>query len=351
MRERRNSLAPDRKNRGENSQQSHEIARRLADQWGLEYREAHTLSIDPSAIGIIDPTEARGLGALPLKLGPDGPIFAVAEPSEERFSGVRAAVGENALFVVVAPETLEALMNSKVFNSVSARIRHDEAPVELLSWSRAEPPVSRVEVPEQKSSPGEAAPAETASREQAPATSAIPASGPAVPPAHVTAVPEVEPAHADKPRADQVLASVASLQLTPAERGADQALESFDGIFAQLMEGTANLRAQVAELRTALEASQRELEASKRELEASQRELREAKEQLATAHRINEDHESSVKGLRDELALSRSVADATKSRLRDAIRALEDPGLDDALAPIAAEAEKGRTLLGKRRSS
>ena len=53
---------------------------------------------------------------LPLEVGPDGPVFAVAEPSEERFAEVREIAGDNATFVLVARETLDALLNSKVFS-------------------------------------------------------------------------------------------------------------------------------------------------------------------------------------------------------------------------------------------
>ena len=70
--------------------------RHLAERWGLPYREPHTLSIDPSALEIIDREESKRLRVLPLELGTDGPVFAVAEPSEERFAAVRELAGDNA---------------------------------------------------------------------------------------------------------------------------------------------------------------------------------------------------------------------------------------------------------------
>ncbi len=91
-------------------------ARTLAERWGLQYREAHTLSIDPTALEIVDRDESRRLRVLPLEVGPDGPVFAVSEPSEERFAEVREIAGDNATFVLVERETLDALLNSKVFS-------------------------------------------------------------------------------------------------------------------------------------------------------------------------------------------------------------------------------------------
>jgi hypothetical protein len=95
----------------------------VAERWGLEYREAHTLSIDPTALEILDREASRRLGVLPLEFGPDGPVFAVAEPSEERFAAVRDLAGDNATFVVVASETLDALLNSKVFSAPNTQRR------------------------------------------------------------------------------------------------------------------------------------------------------------------------------------------------------------------------------------
>src|SRR3954469_23833279 len=91
-------------------------AKYLADRWGFPYREAHTLSIDPSALEIIEREESKRLRVLPLEHGPDGPVFAVAEPSEERFAAVRDVAGDNAPFVIVGKDTLDALLNSKVFS-------------------------------------------------------------------------------------------------------------------------------------------------------------------------------------------------------------------------------------------
>ena len=86
-----------------------EASRFLAEQWGLEFREAHTLSIDPAALKVIDAAQARRLGAFPLALEGGHPVFAIAEPTNERLESVRSASVAEASFVIVCASTLDAL--------------------------------------------------------------------------------------------------------------------------------------------------------------------------------------------------------------------------------------------------
>ncbi len=139
--------------------------RHLAERWDLPYREAHTLSIDPAALEIIDREESRRLRVLPVEFGPDGPIFAVAEPSEERFAAVRELAGDNASFVVVARETLDALLNSKVFSVPTAPRRPSlfrRPPVGAAPSPDAPPPVPA------EAGPTDEQPAEAVLRRPAP---------------------------------------------------------------------------------------------------------------------------------------------------------------------------------------
>ena len=85
----------------------------VADRWGLRYLEADDLSIDPTAFETVNRDESRRLGVLQLEIGPDGPVFAVVKPSEERFAAVRALAGDNAAFVVVSQATLDAALKGK----------------------------------------------------------------------------------------------------------------------------------------------------------------------------------------------------------------------------------------------
>jgi hypothetical protein len=90
-------------------------AKALAERWGLRYLEASELSTDRTAFEIVTRDESRRLGVLQLEAGAEGPVFAVVEPSEEKFVAVRALAGENASFVVVSRQTLDAGMKGKAF--------------------------------------------------------------------------------------------------------------------------------------------------------------------------------------------------------------------------------------------
>ena len=341
--------------------QEEEAARFLALRWELEYREAHTLSLDPNALGIIDPAEARRLEALPLQIGVDGPVFVVAEPSVERFAAVRALVGESASFVVVAQPTLEALMNSKVFNPgtkkprlLDRRHRSDPEPAEA-----AAPPARIVEP-----APPEPAPPEASAPEAVTTAPTEVRVAPEPPPREpvgarpVEAAPEpvqtpadrtdeledrpeparpaaAPPGPASPPRAapagDARVAPAGDAQAPPRRdddtpkpmlvsvgTSADEPTELLDNLLTQIAASTGNLTAHVKELNEALQATQRE--------------LREAKEQLAEAQIESERHRGMIETLRDDLAKSRALTDATTSRLRDVVRALEAPTLGEALS-------------------
>ena len=277
--------------------------RHLAERWDLSYREAHTLSIDPAALEIIDREESRRLRVLPVEFGPDGPIFAVAEPSEERFAAVRELAGDNASFVVVARETLDALLNSKVFSVPTAPRRP--------SLFRR-PPVGAAPSPD--APPAEAGPTD----EQPAEESSAPA--PEAAEQHDEQPPPSEPArhHEEERHVDESEAA-------PVEHHAGST-EALDSLLTQIATGTGNLRAQVDQLNASLETAQGQ--------------LREANEQLAETSRVAEAHEEVVAGLkaqhdqtvaglrgeieqlRAELAKSTSLNEAMTGRLEEVARAL-----------------------------
>ena len=229
-------------------------AKYLADRWGFPYREAHTLSIDPTVLEILDREESKRLRVLPLEVGPDGPVFAVAEPSEERFAAVRDIAGDNASFVIVAKDTLDALLNSKVF-SVSGkpaggpfrvgratRLRERGGPFDELRQQEtdARRPSRRNEAPRD-------GPTTTRRRDEHSSYDGTRSA--------------TEPAHGQR--------------RTARPRRSTHLLN-------QIAAGTGNLRAQVDQLTASLETTQRE--------------LREANEQLAEATRGNEGHDELVNG-------------------------------------------------------
>jgi hypothetical protein len=258
-----------------------DAGRFLAQRWGLEYREAHTLSIDPNALAIMGAAESRRLGALPLQLSADGPVLAVAEPTEERIAAVRAVAGDNATFVVVAQETLDALLNSKVFSVEPNGSRPNDSPLPVASPASAD------------------------------------AAGEDV------AVAETQP---EPPSDTETTRDASEVEATSNGDGT----QVLDTLLEQIAAGTGNLRSQVIHLTESLDANQRE--------------LREAKEQLAEANRASEGHNelveslrSEIEGLKDDLARSRSQADATTARLRELVRTVQALTLEEEDASTLGE--------------
>ncbi len=357
-------------------------AKLVAERWGLAYREAHTLSIDPAALEILDRDESRRLRVLPLELGPDGPVFAVAEPSEERFSAVRELAGDNVTFVVVAQETLDALLNSKVFsvpasprrpslfrrNDFSSRFEDGEtghgleglAPVEPLECESSDGGSEHGSSDHGSSEDGssEHGSSELGSfvhghvEEDEPtleASSSYPEQGEtenAVESHHDQHAdlvddaveteeggdehgesgpgePELsteEPAEADGGRESEPAAWEHDERDPWAPAVAEAAGEgtAFDDLLTKIQSGAGSLRAQVEHLTASLEATQRE--------------LREANEQLAEANRTSEGHDQEVDDLRGELeTLREELAAATArnasmtARLEEVARALMQP--------------------------
>ncbi len=90
-------------------------ARALAEQWKVEYLEAAAITVDPRAIPLLAPADARRLRAVPLALRGSGGLLAVAAPSEERFAAVRERTGPATQFAVVSEQTLDALLVSRLF--------------------------------------------------------------------------------------------------------------------------------------------------------------------------------------------------------------------------------------------
>jgi hypothetical protein len=258
------------------------VARRLAEQWQLEYREPHTVSIDPRALSLLEGADCRRLRAVPLTAGADGALVAVARPDEERFAAVRALTGEQTRFVVIGERTLDALLGSRIFG---------ERPPESLSpWAGAKAAAIPAVVP-------------TPVLEQA--------SGPP------TIVPFTEP-----PKLDQ--AAVVGAVVAALERRAPQSA-------APVTEhGTAAPAVPVEELVSQMDAAAQAwsslravFDGTAPELEAARRSLREAKEQLSVSHAEIDQHQRRIRALETELAESRSLLSEARLRLQETAEALD----------------------------
>ena len=284
-------------NRGSRSQED-EAARFLAQQWELEYRETHALSLDPSALGILGATEARRLEALPLEVIGDRAIVAVAEPTVERLAAVRAAAGENASFVVVSRSALEALLSSKVFNPGTPEREQDdeaedddrvatevalEAPSAVAADEIEAPPNETTTAPPElpTSRPEPEYPDDR--RDDAESRASLPA--------------PVEPQAPIRP----VLVAVGS--------GAAADSDRLDTLLRQISATSSTLALQVGELSSALEESHSELQG--------------AREQLERARVENAQSRAAIDALGEELAASRAMSHATTARLRELVSALE----------------------------
>lgn len=274
-------------------------AKYLADRWGFPYREAHTLSIDPAVLEILDREESKRLRVLPLEHGPDGPVFAVAEPSEERFAAVRDIAGGNASFVIVAKDTLDALLNSKVF-SVSGGGRR-------ASLFRTEP----------NGTPPNGYPAIDEHRQEE-AHADVHAAEHEYRPEEHAELEQYESAPLEHEHHEHHPYNGDASVMSATETNGNGSTEALDQLLNQIAAGTGTLRAQVDTLTESLEAAQRE--------------LREANEQLAEATRANEGHEELVAGLRAEveslraeLERSNALNQSMTARLEDVVRALTSP--------------------------
>jgi hypothetical protein len=277
-----------------------EASRFLAEQWGLEFREAHTLSIDPAALKVIAAADAKRIGAFPLSLEAGRPVFAIAEPSTERLDSVRAISREDASFVIVCPSTLEALLSSKIFNASSNR-EAAERPAHA-----AMPPTAQ------------ALDSETAVKPEA----GEPEPGPQLPDRRVDSPTPgsrtpTEPPYSrsldltDSPGGVQIeRRPTRPLLVAVGPQGtSDSASERLGSLLTQITAGASHLASQADELVVVLEDNQRELRA--------------ARAQLEEARLAHHKTESELEALRTQLVQSQTLNEALVLRLRELVQALE----------------------------
>lgn len=264
------------------------IAMLRAKRWGLPYREADAITIDPAACEIVNQKDSNRLSALPLEIREDGPVFAIVEPSEERFAAVRELAGSDASFVVVSQANFDQLTaevygvspvsrRPSLFRGRSAREAGRAEPSEVPATLEIQEPVA---VPRSRR------------------------------PAIVAAAPE-EPEEPEESREWTAPETPAA----PVPVASPDAVES---LIYQITAGTASLTAEVSQLTQSLESAQRE--------------LYEAREQLAEAQLANAGHDEIVAALRSEnetlrasLAESQSWNASITARLQAVVQALALP--------------------------
>jgi hypothetical protein len=298
-----------------------EASRFLAEQWGLEYREAHTLSIDPAALKVIGVGAARRLAAFPLALEGGRPVFAIAEPTNERLEAIREASDAEASFVIVNPSTLDALLSSKIFNAGS--------PAAASRPPAAAPPPVAPPLPPPTPPPVapeiEAAPLLPERRAEPSAPPALP---PLPPPGNPLETPELQQptAQLDRRPPRPVLVAVGP-------NSSDTSSDRLGNLLTQITAGASNLASQADELVVALDANERELRAARAQLEEARLE--------------NDKSSLALEALRVELAQSQALTEAVTARLRELVHALEatQPGAGWAADATSAAALEATTRI------
>ena len=96
-----------------------DVAKLLAEQWGLGYVERASIFFDSDALGRMSREEAQRLEALPTRVQDGRVVVAVAEPTDERLSDLRAVIGDDTVVVVVPKSALDAGLRSELLSGAS----------------------------------------------------------------------------------------------------------------------------------------------------------------------------------------------------------------------------------------
>jgi hypothetical protein len=283
-------------------------ARALAEQAGLEYREAGAVAVDPRALSILPAAECRRLRAIPLAATTGSAVIAISDPNEERMEAVRQLTGPATRFVVLTDRTLDALLRSRMFAGSPAEAAVAEVGEHSLDPVVDPYPAYSIDAPRE---PEPAGPADDFPAEEPPALPPTPAAEPPAP-SQLGADSELVDAivAALGPRL-QSLASHGAVVRTPSEPVGDSIMDPVARVDAAI-EAWSNLRAA--------------LETIGEELDASRQSLREAKEQLSVAHAENDQHQLRIDALEAELGQQKTLVAEARHRLQDAAKAL---GLSD----------------------
>jgi hypothetical protein len=94
-----------------------DIARLLAEQWGLDYVERSSIWFDGNALAKLSKEDAQRWEALPTRIEGGRVVVAVAEPTEQRLAAVRELIGEETVLIVVPKSALDAGLRSSLLAS------------------------------------------------------------------------------------------------------------------------------------------------------------------------------------------------------------------------------------------
>jgi hypothetical protein len=250
-------------------------AQALANERQLEFRARHQLTIDAQAYTVLEPKYAREMRAVPIGIEAGQPVVAVADPSEKRLEELRSRIPGDVKFVLVAPESLDALLKSRIFvESENGVVPVVPQPEQRLSTT-ADPV-------EPAPAPAEGAPVE------------------APPP-----VEEAAPAPAEPPPAAAEAAGSAPIPT-----------ELFDAANVN------QLAAQLAQAAETLLALQSQVQGIAAQFEQTRQELREQKEQLAAAAAKSDQDRARIKSVAASLAEDVARLEATKTDLAERLSGL-----------------------------
>jgi hypothetical protein len=94
-----------------------DLARTLAEQWGLSYVDRASIFFDAGALARLSREDAQRLEAMPTRVQDGRVVVAVAEPSEARLQALREVIGEDTVMVVVPRAALNAALSSELLTS------------------------------------------------------------------------------------------------------------------------------------------------------------------------------------------------------------------------------------------
>lgn len=105
-----------------------DIARLLAEQWGLDYVERSAIWFDGNALAKLSKEDAQRWEALPTRVEGGRVVVAVAEPTEQRIAAVRDLIGQETVLIVVPKSALEAGLRSSLLASRGGQFETSSQP-------------------------------------------------------------------------------------------------------------------------------------------------------------------------------------------------------------------------------
>jgi len=104
-----------------------DVARLLAEQWGLEYVERSSIWFDGNALTRLSREDAQRLEVLPTRVEGGRVVVAVAEPTEQRLAAIRELIGDETVLIVVPKSALDAGLRSQLLASRGGQFESSKA--------------------------------------------------------------------------------------------------------------------------------------------------------------------------------------------------------------------------------